>query len=150
MIFLLRDPCRISTHAVRPTFGRAVQDTYSASFSVRQRDSVVAATAGGFNSRTTLGRDRTFFAGATFESHVGKVLLSAALRDELTAASATSLDQWNLVGFVKAEYTRRQFGIALEYRRSAQHLQFGPALVPRESQGRQFIVRISRKFGVRL
>jgi hypothetical protein len=131
-------------------FGHAVQDTYLASLGVRRRDSVIAASVGGFDSRTILGRDRTWFAGATVESRLRKVQLSAALREEVTAASAAGLDQWNLVGFVKAEYTRRQFGFGVEYRRSAQQLRFAQMMAPTAFRGRQFLLRITRRFGVRL
>lgn len=132
------------------TFGHAVQDTYAAALAFRRRDSVIAASGGGFNSRTTLGRDRTWFAGTTVESRVRKVLVSAALREEVTSASAAGLDQWNLVGFVKAEYTRRQFSFGIEYRRSAQQLRFALATAPTAFRGRQFLLRVTRKFGVRL
>jgi len=139
-----------SDRGVALTFAHAVQDTYSASLSFRHHDSLIAANVGGFDSRTTLGQDRTYFAGATLESHWRRIQFSASLREEMTVASATTFDQRNLVGFVKAEYTRRQFGLAVEYRGTAQQLQFAEGLAPRAFRGRQFILRISRKFGVRL
>jgi len=139
-----------SDRGLGSTFMQALQQTYSASLSFRWRESLLSANGGGFDSRTALGRDRTYFVGATSESHVGKVRVSGSLRQELTAASATHLHQWNLVGFVKAEYLRRLFGFAFEYRQSALHLQFDQVLTPTDFRGRQFSVRMSRRFGVRL
>ena len=133
------------------TFVHALQETYSASLSLRLgRDSALGASGGGFDSRTTLGRDRTYFGGATFESRRGRVLMSAALREELTSASTTHLEQWSLFGFGKAEYMRRQFTFGVEYRRSAQNLQFAQMINPAQFRGRQLNLRVSRRFGVRL
>lgn len=131
------------------TFNRAWQDTFSATASARLGESVLSGSAGGFDSRATSGRDRTYFAGGSLESHVGKIRLSAVLRQELTSASATHLEQWSLVGFIKAEYTRRLFGFGAEFRRNAQHLQFSQIDRASDFRGRQFNVRILRKFGAR-
>jgi predicted GNAT family acetyltransferase len=78
------------------------------------------------------------------------VRFSGALRQEKTSTSVTQLDQRSLVWFAKAEYTRRLFGVALEYRLNSQRLQFDQAPVPAEFRGRQFNLRLLRKFGRRM
>jgi hypothetical protein len=132
------------------------QQTFSGSVAYRLgRDSRLAATAGGFTNRAEIvfepTLDRTLFWGGTYESSPWPRLhLSASLRREETTASQTHLDQRGWRGFAQAEYRLRLFQFALEYRDDDQRLQDARAPKPFTFQGRQLLLRITRKFGIKL
>jgi hypothetical protein len=132
------------------------QQTFSASAAYQiGRNSRIAATAGGFTNRADFllepSIDRTLFWGGTYDSTPQPRLhLSASLRREETTASQTHLDQRGWRGFAQAEYRLRLFQFALEYRDDAQRLQDERAPKPFNFQGRQVLLRITRKFGIKL
>jgi hypothetical protein len=144
------------TRGREATLGVNHQQTFSGSAAYQiGRNSRLAATAGGFSNRAEIALeptfDRTLFWGGTYESAPWPRLhLSASLRREETTASQTHLDQRGWRGFAQAEYRLRLFQFALEYRDDQQRLQDERAPKPFNFKGRQVLLRITRKFGMRL
>jgi hypothetical protein len=128
------------------------QESFTASATYKLgRESRIAANAGGFTNRADIGLDRTLFWGGSYESHPRPRLhLTATLRREETVATQTHLDQRGLRGFAQAEYRLRLFSFALEYRNDDQSLQYDKSLKPFRYRGHQVLLRITRRFGVKL
>jgi hypothetical protein len=133
------------------SFSHSLQNTYSASLAFHAGPiGTLTASGGGFDSRTDGGRDRTYFGGGNFESRIGRVTLLADLREESTSSFQSNLSQSSLFGFGRAEYRRRQFVFALEYRRNSQDLRSSQLPTAGRFSGRQLNLRVTRKFGFRL
>jgi hypothetical protein len=127
------------------------QQTFSASASYRQRDHMWTANAGGFKNHSEVGQDDTVFAGAAYQGQLSPALRASAwVRLEHTSATETSLDQRNLVAYSNLEYRYRQFKFAIEYRRNSQDLRYQRLVNPYVFRGEQWLLHISRMFGVRL
>lgn len=127
------------------------QETFTATLVYQlRRDSRVTAAGGGFANRADNGFDRTLFWGGTYEANpFPRLHVSASLRRERTVATHARLDQRGLRGYGQVEYRLRLFNFALEYRDDDQRLHYGPLLQPLAYRGRQVLLRISRKFGMR-
>lgn len=134
------------------TFSTNLQRTFTGSVSLRiARDSQLTANAGGFQNDGTYGRDRALFTGVGLEAQLAKPLhLSAWIRRGNMVATETHLDQQTLYGFAQLEYKLRQFNLALEYRNNQQNLITGDLTRPYDFRGHQVMVRISRRFGIRV
>jgi hypothetical protein len=128
------------------------QETFTATLAYRlSRESHVTANVGGFANRADIGFDRTVFWGGAFEAHpYPRLHVSASLRREQAVATQTRLDQRGLRGNGQVEYRLRLFSFALEYRDDHQRLQYQQSLQPLGFRGRQVLLRVARKFGLRL
>jgi hypothetical protein len=133
------------------TLAASRQETFTATLVYRLgRESRVTGSAGGFANRADTGFDRTLFWGGAYEAQpYPRLHVSASLRRERTIATQTRLDQRGLRGYGQIEYRLRLFSFALEYRDDDQRLQFQHALQPLGFRGRQVLLRVSRKFGMR-
>ena len=133
------------------TFATNLQQVFTLSASHRVgRDTQVTAQAGGFSNRTQFGFDRAQFAGASVESQLRRSLhASAWIRQELTTATETGLDQTTFAWLAQLEYRLRLFLFSIEYRQNDQDLQYGTLVAPYQFRGHQLLLRISRKFGLR-
>jgi hypothetical protein len=127
------------------------QRLFTGTASVRLgRGTLVSVNAGGFRSETRLDVERTVYAGASFESQVRRGLtLHGWARAGQTAASQTRLDQRSLAALAQLEYVRRLFSVSVEFRQTSQHLWPGVSLDAIQFRGHQFVLRITRRFGVR-
>jgi len=134
------------------TLSHARQQTFTASASSRVgREGRVTASAGGFSSRADFGDDRTRFWGGTFEAPVTRRLVfTVSVRYEQIRASVTELAQEGLGGFVKLGYHVRLFDFALEYQHNEQNLRYASTSDRHSFRGHQLMLRISRKFGIRM
>ncbi len=126
------------------------QRTFTASASARVgRDGRLTASAGGFSSHAEFGRDETRFAGATYETPVRpRLVLTVSARYEELTATETSLAQKSLGGYAKLEYRLRLFSFAAEYHHNEQDLRYASSPEAHRFRGHQFLLRISRTFGL--
>jgi hypothetical protein len=133
------------------TYTRTRQQIFTGTVSLRLgRDALLSANAGGFRSDMLQSRDRTSFAGVSFESQLARALrLKVWARYGLTSASQTRLDQRSLTGLSQLEYLRRLFSFTFEYRYTDQNLWPGNLFEPISFRGYQVVLRVTRKFGVR-
>jgi hypothetical protein len=131
------------------TLARNHQQTFTASASYRRRDHMWTANAGGFKNRSELGRDETLFSGAAYQGQLSRALRASAwLRLEHTSATETRLDQRNLASYGNLEYRYRQFRFGIEYRRNNQDLRYERLVNPYVFRGEQWLIHLSRTFGV--
>jgi hypothetical protein len=128
------------------------QETFTATASSRVgRAGRLTATAGGFSSRGAFGHDEMLFWGGSYAAEVlPKLIFTVSARYDALRATGTNLDQTSISGFAKLDYRVRQFTFALEYHHNEQRLQYAYAPDAHRFTGHQFLLRISRKFGLRL
>ena len=131
------------------TFASSWQRTFTESASWRFiRDSLLTASAGGFEYQGGPGHDRTLFYGGACESSLRALHLTAWLRREEVEASETRLSQASLFWFGELQYRLRTLSIALAYRKNHQDLRYERLTNPFLFRGHQLYVRISRTFGL--
>ncbi|MEI6667888.1 MAG: hypothetical protein WCP29_07010 [Acidobacteriota bacterium] len=137
---------------VTTTYSRTRQQMFTGTVSLRvKRDATVSANAGGFKSEMPQSRDRTVFAGVAVESQLTRSLrLRTWSRLGQTTATQTGLNQRSVTGLAQVEYGRRMFTFSAEYRYTDQVLAPGGLPVPIQFRGHQVVLRVTRKFGVRV
>jgi hypothetical protein len=131
------------------TFAWVWQRVGSATLSVPLSRATLTANAGAFTNTGFLGRDTSVFWGGALEAELARSLhLSTWIRYDKATATQASLDQAGVMWLVLAEYRIRDFTLGAEYRNTRQDLK--SSLQNAQFQGRQMLIRVSRKVNVPL
>jgi len=133
-------------------FSQVRQQTFTASVSAPLgRTGRLTANAGGFSNRAAIGHDETVFWGGSIEAQVApRLVLTLSARYDELISTGTSLAQQGLAALAKIDYRLRSFTFSLEYHHNEQHLSYLTSPDDHRFRGHQVLLRISRKFGLRL
>jgi hypothetical protein len=127
------------------------QQVFTTSASYRRQDQSLSANGGGFKNVSEVGRDVTWFYGASYQGQLHRALRTRAwVRRERTTATQTRLDQHTIASFAEIEYRFRQFRVGAEYRRNDQQLLYERLVDPYMFRGHQLQLRVTRIIGIAL